>query len=192
MASMTEDIESDGPSVELWNTLAKLDEKALLAAMKRVPELLAANKLLVYSTHDRTRLAVAKDVDEKDARNIRQALNLAAIFISAHEADMEEQFEKEIPAEHREHILSLVETLKTNDSFPVLYYRLSRIKGFVVPPLYARKLNHRLKDNEPGADFFEVILRHMDSNGEVSRITLEMDSYEIHALIEELTDLLNS
>ncbi|MBD3160445.1 MAG: hypothetical protein GF309_16815 [Candidatus Lokiarchaeota archaeon] len=189
---MTEDIEPDDLSVEFWDKLAELDRKTLESATKKVPELLKTSELMLYSTHKQTRVAVSKHVNEKDAQNITRVLNLAAMYISARELDMEDHFEKEIPEEHRDHILSLIEILKKDDSFPTIYYRLSRIKGFVVPPLYVRRLKLGPRENLPSAQFFELVMRRMDSNGEINNITLEMDSYEIRALIEELRDLLDN
>jgi hypothetical protein len=189
---MTENIESDDLSVEFWDKLAELDRKTLESATKKVPELLKTSELMLYSTHKQTRVAVSKNVNEKDTKNITRVLNLAAMYISARELDMEDRFESEIPEEHRDHILSLVEVLKEDDSFPTIYYRLSRIKGFVVPPLYARRLNLQSRLDQPSSEFFELVIRRMDSDGEISNITLEMDSYEIHALIEELRDLLDN
>jgi len=181
---------SDEFRQDTMKNAAKIGEKEARSILKKLPVYFKVNDVLIQMTEEEVRILVAKHIGKDDASSIIAILGLALLYASACESEDMDEFQKDIPSENRDHINLLIDVLRTSEIFPILYYRFSRAEGYLQSPVSARSLTLETKQNGLSVPFFELMFRRAYQDGEVETIRLEMDTYEIEALISDLKALL--
>lgn len=175
---------------EVYEGITELEIGVVKAQIERLPDLLKRNDVFIRITDENFQVKISKDIEEADGEAIMRILGLAGIYVTACEAEAENQFYEEIPARYKNRLLEMLEILKDSEVFPALYYRMTRSEGYLIPPIYARELILGKGKSDGAMSFFELMFRQVGLDGTTSTIKLELDRYEIEALISELQELL--
>jgi len=175
---------------EVLKDATELNEKDAKSIIKKLPSLFMANDIIIEKTSKDVRIMVAAHVGEQESSKIYALLGLALLYTTACESNAMEIFQNAILKEKQVQIDLLLDILRGGEVFPNLYYRFSRTDGFLSAPVIARKLVLETNENKLSIPFYELKLQISESEDSVKSVKIELDSYEIQALVTDLKKLL--
>ncbi len=175
--------------VELLVEVAKADDSTVKSILDEIPELLLERDIIMTQRDGEATVLVSSDTPREKAMLVSQIVILLSLYSGAYEAGAIDQFHKLVPKEHRKHIKHLIEMVQKHENFPIIHYRMSRTKDFLVGPIISRKLTLESGLSKQKLSFHEVLLTIQDQNDE-KNVRLELDDIETRLLIEDLTRLI--
>lgn len=175
---------------EQFSELSELSLDELDNVLDDIPRLLENSDVKIDVNPRRISISIKDELDDEIKEALRLSLFLAITYSQAcHEGEQESYF-KRLPNSHKEHIESLIDTLKKHENFPYLYYRSTRYSAYLMPSFKVRELVLESDVMESKMNFFELVFRRKSESGEPETMRVEMDNIEIRSLITELKSII--